>query len=227
MINVLVLYENNDWRERFKHAVKGNYNLRVEYIDMRNIKGRIITVSPEIIGIQTERNMDFLVDCISHLGKAFTSTRFMLFLKHLNVSHLESYCSLGISAILSLQASTSKILRGLAAAMEKDLYIASCFVENSAESPLSSSKKQGCHNLSKREIEVLSLIAKGYSNRKIASTLYISEKTVKNHIYNIFKKIGVGDRTKAALYWLKDLGFQQGLYRDSPNLSHEQSQILA
>jgi len=58
--------------------------------------------------------------------------------------------------------------------------------------------------LSDRELEVLRLIAKGMLNKEIAKTLYISEKTVKNHISNIFRKLKVSDRTQAAVYALKN-----------------------
>ncbi|PYG86871.1 LuxR family two component transcriptional regulator [Ruminiclostridium sufflavum DSM 19573] len=58
-------------------------------------------------------------------------------------------------------------------------------------------------NLTNREIEVLKLIADGMINKEIAKTLYISEKTVKNHISNIFKKLDVNDRTQAAIYAFK------------------------
>jgi DNA-binding NarL/FixJ family response regulator len=53
--------------------------------------------------------------------------------------------------------------------------------------------------LSPREREVLQLIARGLNNREIAQTLYISERTVKNHISNILSRLGVRDRTQAAL----------------------------
>ena len=53
--------------------------------------------------------------------------------------------------------------------------------------------------LSKREREVLSLVAQGFKNRDIAESLYISETTVKTHLYHIFEKLGVEDRLKAAL----------------------------
>ncbi len=56
------------------------------------------------------------------------------------------------------------------------------------------------NNLTNREIEVLELIAEGMINKEIAKKLYISEKTVKNHISNIFKKLDVNDRTQAAIY---------------------------
>ncbi|MBB6215641.1 DNA-binding NarL/FixJ family response regulator [Anaerosolibacter carboniphilus] len=57
--------------------------------------------------------------------------------------------------------------------------------------------------LTRREYEVLSLIAEGKNNKEIADTLFISEKTVKNHVSNIFKKIDVNDRTQAAIYAYK------------------------
>lgn len=58
--------------------------------------------------------------------------------------------------------------------------------------------------LTKREIEVLELLAEGLFNKEIAFNLAISEKTVKNHVSNIFRKINVSDRTQAAVYAIKN-----------------------
>lgn len=58
--------------------------------------------------------------------------------------------------------------------------------------------------LTYREIEVLELICQGMSNQTIAQKLFLSEKTVKNHLTNIFRKINVTDRTQAVLYALKN-----------------------
>ncbi|MFI8576432.1 response regulator [Rossellomorea aquimaris] len=59
------------------------------------------------------------------------------------------------------------------------------------------------HELTKREKDVLIELTKGKSNKEIASSLYITEKTVKTHISNIFSKLEVTDRTQAALYAVK------------------------
>jgi len=64
-------------------------------------------------------------------------------------------------------------------------------------------EKKRIDNLTSRELEVLKLIAEGMINKEIAKQLYISEKTVKNHVSNIFKKIDVSDRTQAAIYAFK------------------------
>lgn len=58
--------------------------------------------------------------------------------------------------------------------------------------------------LTKREYEVLELIAEGMNNKEIGEKLYISEKTVKNHVSNIFRKLDVNDRTQAAIFAFKN-----------------------
>jgi DNA-binding NarL/FixJ family response regulator len=57
--------------------------------------------------------------------------------------------------------------------------------------------------LSSREMEILQLIARGYSNKEIAHELGISRQTVKNHMTSILRKLSVNDRTQAALYALR------------------------
>ncbi|OQA06246.1 MAG: Transcriptional regulatory protein DegU [Firmicutes bacterium ADurb.Bin373] len=67
-----------------------------------------------------------------------------------------------------------------------------------------SRQKNNPMGLTRREYDVLRLVAHGDSNRSIADKLYISEKTVKNHLTNIFQKLGVEDRTQAAIQAMKN-----------------------
>jgi DNA-binding NarL/FixJ family response regulator len=59
------------------------------------------------------------------------------------------------------------------------------------------------NELTLQERRVLALVAKGCRNARIAQELYISIRTVENHIYHIFDKLGVSSRTEAALYALQ------------------------
>lgn len=59
------------------------------------------------------------------------------------------------------------------------------------------------HVLTKRECEVLQLMSQGQSNRTISESLYISEKTVKNHVSNILQKMSAADRTQAVIAAIK------------------------
>jgi ATP/maltotriose-dependent transcriptional regulator MalT len=60
--------------------------------------------------------------------------------------------------------------------------------------------------LSQRELDILGLIARGYSNREAAARLFISEATVKTHVLHIYAKLGVNDRAAAVA-----TGFERGL----------------
>lgn len=62
------------------------------------------------------------------------------------------------------------------------------------------------HGLSSRETEVLGLVAEGLANKQIARRLGISERTVKVHLGSVFRRIGVTDRTSAALWAREHLG---------------------
>jgi len=54
--------------------------------------------------------------------------------------------------------------------------------------------------LSQREREIVTLVAQGFKNKEMAEKMFISEQTVKNHLHNIFDKLGVSDRLELALY---------------------------
>jgi DNA-binding NarL/FixJ family response regulator len=60
----------------------------------------------------------------------------------------------------------------------------------------------GGKSLSARESEIMSLIADGHTNGEIASSLFLAEKTVKNHVRSIYSKLGVGSRPAAIERWV-------------------------
>jgi DNA-binding NarL/FixJ family response regulator len=67
-----------------------------------------------------------------------------------------------------------------------------------------SNEKNLVEQLTKRELDVLKEIARGKSNKEIASALFITEKTVKTHVSNLLSKLELADRTQAALFAVKN-----------------------
>lgn len=65
-------------------------------------------------------------------------------------------------------------------------------------------QRVGTPKLTERELEVLTLVASGLSNRDIATQLYISENTVKNHIRNMLEKLGLHSRMEAVIYAMRE-----------------------
>jgi DNA-binding NarL/FixJ family response regulator len=108
----------------------------------------------------------------------------------------------GASGYLLKDAEPQELLAGVRAAARGDAPLA----PRAAREVLSARAEDASKpELSARESEVLQLVARGLPNKRIARELQISEKTVKAHLTQVFQRIGVTDRTQAAL-WAKDRG---------------------
>ncbi|OZV11270.1 hypothetical protein CIW83_15670 [Tissierella sp. P1] len=68
---------------------------------------------------------------------------------------------------------------------------------------LDNQKIEESSEFSPRETKILQALSLGKTNKEIAESLSISDKTVRNYISNIFKKINVSNRTEAASYWIR------------------------
>jgi DNA-binding NarL/FixJ family response regulator len=71
-------------------------------------------------------------------------------------------------------------------------------------------------SLTRRERDILSLLAQGLSNKEIAEQLCLSEKSVRNRVSEILSKLGVSNRTQAAI-WAKENGLDSGQQEQSEN----------
>jgi DNA-binding NarL/FixJ family response regulator len=108
----------------------------------------------------------------------------------------------GASGYLLKDAEPQELLAGVRAAARGDAPLA----PRAAREMLSARAEESAGpELSPRESEVLQLVARGLPNKRIARELQISEKTVKAHLTQVFQRIGVTDRTQAAL-WAKERG---------------------
>ncbi len=85
-----------------------------------------------------------------------------------------------------------------------DTHTTAAVMRQFATAPDSANSRHGSERprppLSAREREIVALVAQGYRNREMAEKMFISEQTVKNHLHNIFDKLGVSDRLELALY---------------------------
>ena len=103
----------------------------------------------------------------------------------------------GAVGYLLKDAAPDELLRGIQAAARGE----SPLSPRAAQTILAARKERlETRELSPRETEVLVLVAKGLANKQIAQRLGISEKTVKAHLVSVFQRIGVSDRTQAAVW---------------------------
>ncbi len=109
----------------------------------------------------------------------------------------------GVDGYLLKDTTFNQLLVAIETVLDSAQFIQSS-VLNSVNAYLAQNDNCKKTTLTKREAEILRMIAAGYLNKEIGSELNISERTVKNHVSSLFKKIGVSDRTQAAVYAIKN-----------------------
>jgi len=123
---------------------------------------------------------------------------------HNEVEYLMKALDIGVEGYVLKDAESSVLKKAIMKVDAGENYIDFTMVPLLNEKIAQEKEKVEEEKLTRREIEVLKLLAEGLFNKEIAYKLSISEKTVKNHVSNIFKKIGVFDRTQAAVYAIKN-----------------------
>jgi DNA-binding NarL/FixJ family response regulator len=124
---------------------------------------------------------------------------------HNEIEYLLKAVDIGINGYMLKDSGSDELKKAIFAVYSGEVYI------QPKLSPMLNSKlitrnedEKKINDLTKREFEVLKLLAEGMFNKEIASKLNISERTVKNHVSNIFKKISVADRTQAAVFAIRN-----------------------
>lgn len=122
-----------------------------------------------------------------------------------DVQFLSKSMKIGIDGYLLKSAKVDELKKAIYFIMNGETYIQSDLISilNDRNKYISKDIDK-IHELTNRELDVLKNLTVGMYNKEIALKLNISERTVKNHISSIFKKIGVSDRTQAAIFSIRN-----------------------
>lgn len=124
---------------------------------------------------------------------------------HNEIEYLLKAVDIGIKGYVLKDSESSLLKKAIYQVYKGDMFVQPSLAPLLRQSLAKKKKGEKDQNaLTKREIQVLKLLAEGMYNREIGEQLFISEKTVKNHVSSIFKKINVTDRTQAAVYAIKN-----------------------
>ncbi len=110
----------------------------------------------------------------------------------------------GVSAYVLKDVAGSELIDTICRVMDGEVVIHPRVASRLVRELTRPEKKTGEVRLTRREIDVLDLLVKGNTNKEMADAMFISEKTVKNHLTSIFRKLNVKDRTQAAIFALKN-----------------------
>lgn len=184
--DITVIAQSGDGEETVKKALE--YNPDVILLDIN---------MPSMNGIEVLRRL-------KDLG---TMSKIIMLTIHQDREYLFETMKIGADGYVLKDSDADSLIKAIRDVNMGKTYIqpsiASMLVEGLEEKD-SNKELDKIRQLTKREYEVLSLIAEGLSNKDIADKLFISEKTVKNHVSSIFKKLDVNDRIQAAIFAFKN-----------------------
>jgi DNA-binding NarL/FixJ family response regulator len=121
-----------------------------------------------------------------------------------DTQHVEAALAAGAVAYVLKTAHPDDLTSAIRQAFQHSMYLAGV----RAPQPASSPPVDDSPGLTRRELEVLQLVAEGYSNAQLAKMLWVTEQTVKFHLSNIYRKLGVANRTEASR-WAQVRGLLQ------------------
>lgn len=124
---------------------------------------------------------------------------------HNEVDYLIKAVDIGVDGYLLKNSGSAELIKAIDSVLKGESYIQPDLIPMLNSRLISKNDNQEkIDTLTRRELEVLQLVAIGMFNKEIGEEMNISERTVKNHISSIFKKIDVADRTQAAVFAIKN-----------------------
>lgn len=145
------------------------------------------------------------IDVLKEMKEKGSSVKVLILTVHNELEYLMNAVDIGVDGYILKDSDFVELKRAINAVLDGDNYIQPSLIPALNNQLVNRDiEKDKIALLTSRELEVLAQVANGMFNKEIATNLNISERTVKNHISNIFKKIDVSDRTQAAVFAIKN-----------------------
>lgn len=162
-------------------------------------------VQPDILLLDINMPNVNGIEVLEEIKKKNIPVKVLMLTVHSEAEYLVQAVDIGANGYILKDCGSEELKKAIQSVMDGDSYIQPSLIP-SLNSRLVNRDidKEKIAALTKREMEILTQIAGGMFNKEIAMNLNISERTVKNHISNIFKKIDVSDRTQAAVFAIRN-----------------------
>lgn len=162
-------------------------------------------IHPDILLLDINMPKKNGIEVLEYIKQNKIPVKVLILTVHNEVEYLLKAVDIGIDGYLLKDSSYDELKEAIDVVISGNTYIQPSLLPalNESMEDYALDKKK-IEWLTKRELDVLRLISEGCSNKKISDELTISERTVKNHISHIFRKIDVEDRTQAAVFAIRN-----------------------
>lgn len=207
MISVMIADDHKMIREGLKKLIELDEEIKViaEADDGQDCLTKLKIYKPDILLLDINMPVMNGIEALKLINRRKTRPKVLMLTVHDEVEYVIKAIDLGIEGYVLKDSDSSVLIRAIRTVYDNENFIQPSLI------PILNSKliardidKDKIESLSTREMEVLKLCSYGLSNKEVASKLDITERTVKNHLFNIYRKIDCSDRTQAAVFCIRN-----------------------
>lgn len=209
VIKVMLVEDHSMIREGLKRLLELEEDIRVTacYSNGKTAVEEYMKVKPDVVLMDINMPVMSGIEATEMIKGMDKDARIIMLTIHQDREYLLKALDIGAMGYILKDADSKTLIDAVRSAYGGEMYIQPNMARELVDEYRrikNRSVDSPAGLLTERELEVLKLLAKGMLNKEIAGSLNISEKTVKNHISSIFRKLDVQDRTQAAVYAIKN-----------------------
>lgn len=206
-IKVMLTDDHALMREGIKHLLEFDGSIEVieEASDGIECLQKLEKIHPDILLLDINMPEMNGIEVLEELKRREDPLKVLILTVHSEVEYLVKAVDIGANGYILKDSGSSELKQAINVIMSGESYIQPSLLPALNSRLINREVDQDkLQTLTKRELEILTQVAGGMFNKEIAVNLNISERTVKNHISNIFRKIDVLDRTQAAVFAIRN-----------------------
>lgn len=206
-VKVMITDDHSLIREGLKQLLElvGDFQVIAEACDGIDCMEKLKEQIPDVLLLDINMPRMNGLEVLQKIKDEKIDVKILVLTVHNEVEYLLKAVDIGINGYLLKDSESSELKKAILSVVDGEDYIQPSLI------PVLNAKmidrdmdSEKIEKLTKRELEVLKLLAVGMYNKGVADELHISERTVKNHVSSIFKKIDVSDRTQAAVFAIRN-----------------------
>jgi two-component system, NarL family, nitrate/nitrite response regulator NarL len=206
-IGILIADAQVMFREALRSLLAREHDFRIlgEAGNGREALQLANTLKPDILLLDLSMPRVSGMEALRRLASIQSQVRPVLFVESPDKSQIVEALKLGARGILPRRTTTQMLLKCIRAVASGEYWVGHQSISDLIDcirtaDPKPDSRDSNGFRLTRRELEIVSSIVDGYTNKEIAKRFSISEQTVKHHLTSIFEKVGVTNRLELALF---------------------------
>ena len=206
-IKVMLADDHILMREGIRQLLEfdGSTEVVAEANDGEECIEKLLLTKPQILLLDINMPKKNGIEVLEEIKRKNIDVKVLILTVHDEIEYLIKAVDIGVDGYILKDSESTELKRAISVIMNGESYIQPKLIPALNNRLVARDvDKDKIDSLTSRELEVLIQVANGMFNKEIATSLNISERTVKNHISNIFKKIDVSDRTQAAVFAIKN-----------------------